>query len=422
MWGRRFRLPCWLCALSIAVAACFAQDPPKPDEQQELMQSLADVNNSPVDMIRVLEAFLKKHPQSLQRAEIERVLSKAALENKDDRRIVLYGERVLVATPDDMLLLDRVARSLLALGGRENAKMSLKYSRTFEENVNKLPAAEGKDAARRVEDRDRGLARALLYQARAKGMLGENEDAERLAAKSFSIYAEEDSAREWSDALARLGRNEDAAARMAEAFSIPDSRALDADRAADRRRLGELYRKLHGSEQGLGELILAAYDRTAALVENRKTRLREIEPNSVATDPMQFTLTGLDGKKLPLASLKGSVVVFDFWATWCQPCRKQHPMYEEVKKRFEGRKDVVFLSVDTDEDRSLVTPFLDSVKWSRTSVYFEDGLSRLLQISSIPTTILFDKEGRVASRMNGFVPERFVDLLAGRIQDVLAGQ
>src|SRR5580700_7491519 len=81
MWGRRFRLSCWLCALSIAVAACFAQDPPKPAvaagdaEQQELMQSLADVNNSPVDMIRVLEAFLKKHPQSVQRAEIERVIS-----------------------------------------------------------------------------------------------------------------------------------------------------------------------------------------------------------------------------------------------------------------------------------------------------------------------------------------------------------
>ena len=92
---------------------------------------------------------------------------------------------------------------------------------------------------------------------------------------------------------------------------------------------------------------------------------------------MQFTLSGLDGAKLSMATLKGKVVVFDFWATWCVPCRAQHPLYEQVKKRFAGNPDVVFLSIDTDEDRALVRPFLDEVKW-KDRVYFEDGLSRAL--------------------------------------------
>jgi len=109
----------------------------------------------------------------------------------------------------------------------------------------------------------------------------------------------------------------------------------------------------------------------------------------------------------------------DFWATWCKPCQTQHPMYEQVKQRFRGRSDVVFLAINADEDRDLVSPFLDQQKWNRASVYYEDGLSRLLDVSSIPTTILFDKQGRVSSRMNGFLPDRFVDQLTERILQTL---
>jgi thiol-disulfide isomerase/thioredoxin len=115
--------------------------------------------------------------------------------------------------------------------------------------------------------------------------------------------------------------------------------------------------------------------------------------------------------------LKGKVVVFDFWATWCGPCRIQHPLYEEVKKRFAEKEDVVFLAINTDEDQNLVRPFLDENKWNGKTVYFEDGLSNLLKVSSIPTTIVFDKQGQIFSRMNGFVPEKFVDQLTARINE-----
>lgn len=113
------------------------------------------------------------------------------------------------------------------------------------------------------------------------------------------------------------------------------------------------------------------------------------------------------------------LTIVDFWATWCGPCRVQHPLYDEVKKRFAGRNDVVFLAISTDEDKSLVEPFLEKQKWNK-AVYFEDGLSSVLKVNSIPTTVIFNKRGEVASRMNGFVPERFVDMLTGRIQQILA--
>ena len=398
------------------------QTPPvRPDpEQQALAEAVREANNSAPDLVLNLEEFLKKYPQTAQRREIERSLAHAAADARDGRRTILYGERVLEWSPGDMFLLDRVAQALLAAGGRENAERVLKYSRAFAEGVNKLPTAGGNDAAHRQDDRDRAIARALLFQSRAQTILGEKEAAERLAAQSYAAYPSEEGAREWGQALENMGRAKEAVKRYADAFMIPDARATDSDRAGDRRRLGDLYQKLHrkGAQKGLGDVILAAFDTTTALIDQRHKRLEALDPNYAATDPMQFHLSGLDGSTLALASLKGNVVVADFWAVWCIPCRTQHPMYDRVMQRFKGRSDVVFLSIDTDETHEQVIPFLDQQKWSH-KVYFEDGLQRLLQVNSIPTTILFDKQGHVASRMNGFLPDKFVDMLTHRIKSAL---
>ena len=80
--------------------------------------------------------------------------------------------------------------------------------------------------------------------------------------------------------------------------------------------------------------------------------------------------------------------------------------------------DLVFLSIDTDEDRSLVKPFVQSEHWTQ-KIYFDDGLQNLLRVASIPTTIVFDKKGEIVSRMNGFLPDRFVDMLSDRIDEAL---
>jgi thiol-disulfide isomerase/thioredoxin len=411
----------------MAAAVGFSQTPPPPpqappnnEQQQDLQRAVNEAGASSIDLTRVLEQFLKKYPNATQLKEIERALAKAAIDNKDDRRLVQYGERVLDSTPDDMLVLDRVARAELTLGGKENAEKALAHARHFQEMVEKLPESAGLGAAKRVEERDRGVARALLYQSRAQSALRDFNEASKLAALSFSKYPCEESAREWGTALDSAGYDEQAAMHFADALMIPDVRAPDSDRAIDRKRLGEIYRKKHDSDKGLGDVVLEAYDRTAALVEERQKRLNALDPNASVTDPMGFTISALDGQKLKLDSLKGKVVILDFWATWCGPCRVQHPMYDQVQEKFKDRGDVVLLSIDTDEDHSIVSGFLDQQKWPKARVYFEDGLQKLLQVSDIPTTIVFDKQGRLASRMNGFLPDRFVDQLSQRIQSAIS--
>jgi thiol-disulfide isomerase/thioredoxin len=392
--------------------------PPSDAEQKDLSRALTDGSTSAVDMIRSLEAHLAKYPNSAQRKDLEAALTKAAIDANDPPRIVKYGIPALEAKPDDVLFLDRVSRALLAIGGKDNAAQAYRYARALEDLIAGIPPATGRDAARLQDERDRAQARALLYQARAKIILEEKDEVIRLAGRAFDKFPGEEPAREWAEALVRAGREEESVTHFADAFVIPDPFTNEVRRQEARGRAGEVYAKLHGSEKGLGDLILQAYDRTSTIVQTRRTKLMALDPNAAISNPLEVTLTRLDGRKVPLSSFQGKVLVLDFWATWCLPCRTQHPLYEKVKERFGDRSDLVFLAINADEDQSLVEPFLFEQQWDKT-IYFENGLVRLLNVTNIPTTILFDKQGRIASRMNGFIPDTFVDQLSDRIRATL---
>jgi len=387
---------------------------PSIEEQQDLMRAVNE-GTSPVDTIRALEAYLAKYPNTMQRADVERTLAKAAIESNDVPRIAQYGESAVATSAADFQLLDRLAYAFLILGGSENATKAYKYARAFEDLVDKMPVATGRDAVRQQDEQERAMSRALMYQARARTIQNDSPDALRLVTRAFSAYPGEESAREWAEVLIRTGQPADAIEHLAEAFVIPDPYATDDKRQGDRLLLGELYVKLHGSEKGLGDLVLAAYDRVSTVVETRRKKLLALDPNASVADPMAFTVTSLDGKKLQLASLKGKLLILDFWATWCVPCRVQHPLYETLRERFGARGDVAFLEMNSDDDRTVVEPFLIAEKWNK-AIYFEDGLARLLNVMNIPTTILIDKSGHIASRMDGFDPSTFLDQMTERIR------
>jgi len=409
-------------AMFVLAASLIVRGQDADAQRRELAGAVQEANTSSMDMIAALEKFLRKYPDTALKPDIYKYLAKAAIDTKDDARTIRYGVPAVEAAPSlDINLLDRTTAALIRTGGKENATRALAYAKRIEDYVIRVPVPEGPEAAKNQEDHDRIVARVLLYQARANSELGNDDDARKQAALAFMAYPDSLSARTASDALERLGRHQEAIERRADAFAIPDTRATFEERAQDRRLLGEWYQKLHeGSEKGLGDEILAAYDRTSKAVEKELSQLRRLDPNLGLTDPMKYTLAALVGNKLELPSLRGQVVIFDFWATWCVPCRAQHPLYEEVKQRFRDRSDVVFLSVDTDEDHALVPGFLKEQNWSN-QVYFDSGLVKLLAIDSIPSTMIADKKGRLVSRMDGYLADKFVDQLTTRIKAAIEG-
>jgi thiol-disulfide isomerase/thioredoxin len=413
--------------LSILLAAIAAAQQPPPvtpeqdrEEQQSLQAALADAGNSQLDFARAIERHLRKYPRSAQRSELERAAARAAVEARDPGLVIAFGERVLAREPQNLELLERVSRYLLNSDDKSSARRALDYASRLENLARPMsgPAPGTRGAGRFAEERLILLGKSLVYQARASGNLEKYAEAEVLALKSYNEFPSAEAAREVARWLDKQGKTAEALPFLAGAFMIPDPNASPEDRKKDRARLGEWHRKAHGSEKGLGDALLAAYDRTSTQLEVHRAALEKIDPNAAASEIRQFNLSGLDGGKLAMSSLEGKVVVLDFWATWCGPCRAQQPLYEEVKGRFKDRADVVFLNINTDENRAIVKPFLDREKWNKT-VYFEDGLSAFLRVSSIPTTVILDRRGNVASRMNGYVPERFVEVLSERVAQLL---
>jgi thiol-disulfide isomerase/thioredoxin len=162
-------------------------------------------------------------------------------------------------------------------------------------------------------------------------------------------------------------------------------------------------------------VVLRAYDRTAALVQARETALKAVNPNKGVTDAFEFRLSGLRGQTLRLADFRGKILVVDFWATWCVPCRAQHPLLEQLKAKYHSDAGVTFVSINSDEDRAAVKPFLAQQKWS-DDIYFEDGLAQFYRVSSIPTTMVFNARGEMVSRLPGFAPELYVQSITTAIE------
>jgi len=408
-------------AALILVPLCLVALESTPDEKTNLEKALAEAGSSKIDFLHALEAHLAKFPDTKRRPEIERTVLKVAVELGDSRRTIEYGERVLAREEISFEMLEKVTRALLEAGGKAHAERALDYAQRLEHGVAEYEKGLPRERLANAETRsaiDRGYAASHLLQARAMGSLGRTDEAVVLARKSDSVYPSAESARETARWLAASGKDEEAIRKYAEAFTIWDPENTEENRAADRARMGELYSKLKGSETGLGDWILAAYDQTARATRDREAKLRQLDPNANLTNPMDFVLTGVSGDKLALGSLRGKIVVMDLWATWCGPCVLQHRLYEELKTRFRNRPDVVFLSIDTDDDRGVVPGFLSQHGWY-DKTYYESGLVSALRIESVPTSVVFGKSGQIESRMNGFVPDLFIEQLSARIEEAL---
>lgn len=115
-----------------------------------------------------------------------------------------------------------------------------------------------------------------------------------------------------------------------------------------------------------------------------------------------FTLTGLDGKSITAADLRGKVVLLDFWETWCVPCRYQASILESLWPDYKGG-DVRFLAVDVSEDLQTVHGFVSKHPFTYPVVRdANQKLSNQLGIVGLPTLLIADRDGRIILQKTGF--------------------
>ena len=121
-----------------------------------------------------------------------------------------------------------------------------------------------------------------------------------------------------------------------------------------------------------------------------------------------FEVTTLDGRTISLASLKGKVVIVDFWATWCPPCRQEIPHFVELYKTYAPRLEILGIATD-DEGKEVVAPFVEKHAVSYPVALDDGTLAEAFGgIRALPTTFVIDPQGRIVKKYLGYQePEVF---------------
>jgi len=165
--------------------------------------------------------------------------------------------------------------------------------------------------------------------------------------------------------------------------------------------LKRAYVKGKKSETGFDDYI-------AALQKEAMTKMIEELKKSMLNDKAPvFALLDLDGKKINLAELKGKVVIVDFWATWCGPCKASFPGMQKIVTKYKDDPTVKFVFIDTwergDEKVKNAAEFVANNKYSfHVLMDNDDKVVAEFKVEGIPTKFVIDKNGIIRFKSVGF--------------------
>jgi len=380
---------------------------PSQDADAELQKAVTAAGNDHAALVRNLQDYLRRFPDPPQKVSVYRALVSACKDIRDDACLLDYAERMIAIQPDDSQTLMMAVDVLQKKGDDASLTRAIGYvTRVIDHTLNTY----GYQRPERLsladwQDRHSQLLLSLyIVRGDIQKSLHHYDDAAKDYQSSFSTRANP-AAAEGLGTIAEIHNDANAAIQQfLLAFVLPDVGLRKVDRRVIRSNLGNLWQQVHGTQQGLGEGILAAYDRTAPPPANAAAGDR----NKDAKVVFDFVLRRLDGTPLPLVPLRGKVIVLSFWATWCAPCRELEPQLAEIAKHHADDSGITFLAVNADEDESVVPTYVGEVKWNLPLVY-ADGLGKFLGVNALPTVIILDRDGKVVYNAAGLPEKGFTE-------------
>lgn len=117
-----------------------------------------------------------------------------------------------------------------------------------------------------------------------------------------------------------------------------------------------------------------------------------------------FTLDSRSGKPVSLAQYKGQVVMLNFWASWCGPCKQEMPLLEDIQKKY-GKLGFTLIGVNVEPDTKAANAVLEKIPVSFPVVYDTDSkVSKAYQVSGMPSSVFIDRKGQLRQLHRGYKP------------------
>jgi thiol-disulfide isomerase/thioredoxin len=395
------------------------QEAARPEFETALEQAIERAGNDRAALVRNLEEYLANYPETPRRIQVYRALVEAAMQLRDLARALEYAERIIALRPDDSAMMLFTVDLLERQGDDISLTKAVGYVSRVLDRVQKSAITEPPERVASAEwQLEQKKLEMSVYLVRGRLEMRRRRYDRAVADLEASYRALPNPA-----AAMRLGEIAELRKDYAKAieyyttaFVLPENYGAAVNGREIRSKLGNVWRLLNGSDAGLGEHLLTAYDHLPERVPGNPAA----ERNRGANELTAFVLRRLDASEQKLADYRGKVLVMHFWTTWCVPCRELEPLFEQVRRKFEGNAEVTFLAVNQDEDESQVRPYVEREKMA-TPMVFADGLDRFLVVDVIPTVIVLDRAGKIVYRVPGFDPERFTESLTEAINRALAG-
>ena len=129
-----------------------------------------------------------------------------------------------------------------------------------------------------------------------------------------------------------------------------------------------------------------------------------VNASDISGKAPDFTLKSRSGKNLRLSDYRGNVVLLNFWASWCGPCRQEMPLLEAMYKKYK-KLGFVILGVNVEQDSSKANTYLSDVSVSFPVLYDNNNTaSKLYNVSAMPTTVIIDRNGNMRYLHKGYKP------------------
>ena len=143
---------------------------------------------------------------------------------------------------------------------------------------------------------------------------------------------------------------------------------------------------------------------------SRSVRAASVKPGKERRAAPDFTLRDADGKTVRLSDYRGKVVLLDFWATWCGPCKIEIPWFMDFERKHKDRGfSVIGVSMD-EEGWDAVKPFINGLAINYRVLLGNDGTADAFGgIEALPTTFLIDRDGRIASTHVGLASKSDIE-------------